>query len=219
MVYTDIQSLVGLDRPVDYGSGVEYADGVLEQSPMTGAGLQIGLWLNGTTGCRQIVDGTLKSQIDKLFHYLLQHCHAARIFLRVGYEFDNPSFGYDSNSPLYRRAFQILVAACEQQRRAATGWSSCRDKVKFVWHSWGATAGDHAPPLDAFYPGDDVVDWVGVSVFQQVYSNSTMDSVKQVLQFAADHGKASFFRIYKIVWIGSLERRKKRNCVRVWILT
>jgi hypothetical protein len=156
MVYTDIQSLVGLD----YRSGVEYADGVLglEQSP--GVGLQIGLWLNGTKGCRQIVDGTLNLQIYKVLHYL-QDCKATRIFLRVGYEFDNPSFMY-SNPPLYRRAFQRLVEECERAE-----WS-CRDKVKFVWHSWGA-AGSQAHPLDAFYPGDDVVDWVGGSVFQQVF--------------------------------------------------
>ena len=29
MVYTDLKGLQGLDDPVDYGSGVEYADGII----------------------------------------------------------------------------------------------------------------------------------------------------------------------------------------------
>jgi hypothetical protein len=181
MVYTDIQSLVGLDKPVDYGSGIEYANGLLE-SVFQGqdVGLQIGLWLNGTEGCRQVVKGQLNHQIERLFQYL-QHCKASIVFLRVGYEFDNPSFRY-SDPPLYRQAFHWLVDACEQAK-----WS-CRRKVKFVWHSWGA-AGSVAP-LQTFYPGDDVVDWIGVSIFQQVFSNSSIEYVERVLSFAADHEKA-----------------------------
>lgn len=181
MVYTDIQSLVGLDKPVDYGSGIEYANGLLE-SVFQGkdVGLQIGLWLNGTEGCRQIVKGQLNRQIKLLFHYL-KHCKASIVFLRVGYEFDNPSFQY-SDPPQYRQAFQRLADACEQAK-----WS-CRHKVKFVWHSWGA-AGSVAP-LQTFYPGDDMVDWIGVSIFQQVLSNSSIEYVEDVLSFAADHEKA-----------------------------
>lgn len=181
MVYTDIQSLAGLDEPVDYGSGIEYANGLLESVfEEKEVGLQIGLWLNGTEGCRQIVKGQLNRQIKRLFQYL-QHCKASVVFLRVGYEFDNPSFKY-SDPPLYRQAFQRLVDACEQAK-----WS-CRMKVKFVWHSWGA-AGSVAP-LQTFYPGDDMVDWIGVSIFQQVFSNSSIEYVEHVLSFAANHEKA-----------------------------
>jgi hypothetical protein len=215
MVYTDIQSLLGLDQSVDYGSGIEYADGVLDIQTEQRVGLQIGLWLNGTDGCRQIVDGLLNAQMDQLFHYLLHDCQATKIFLRVGYEFDNPSFLYDSNPPLYRQAFRRLVEACEQQQQQqrAAEWS-CRDKVKFVWHSWGAasaSASASQAPLVAFYPGDDVVDWVGVSVFQQVFSNSSLHNVKQVLQFAADHDKAS---CCNFVSMDLLKRQKKTElCV------
>ncbi len=30
MVYSDLETLRGLDSPADYGSGVEYADGVVD---------------------------------------------------------------------------------------------------------------------------------------------------------------------------------------------
>lgn len=85
MVYTDIQTLRGLDTPADYGSGIEYANGLLD-SVLVGqdVGLQIGLWLNGTRGCRQLMQGELDEQVHRLMKYLEQ-CQASRIFLRVGY--------------------------------------------------------------------------------------------------------------------------------------
>jgi hypothetical protein len=82
MFYTDIQTLRGLDSPVDYGSGIEYADGLAQAFPRSG--LQIGLWLKGTAGCQDILDGTLDQQIHRLFSYL-QHVDVPKIFLRIGY--------------------------------------------------------------------------------------------------------------------------------------
>ena len=82
MFYTDIQSLRGLDTPVDYGSGVEYAPGLVEAFPQSG--IQIGLWLNGTTGCRDIVDGNLEANVKHLFHSIVQW-KVPKVFLRVGY--------------------------------------------------------------------------------------------------------------------------------------
>ena len=169
MVYTDIQTLRGLDAPADYGSGVEFADGLLDEFDA----LQVGLWLNGTQGCRDIVNGALDAQIHSFMQYL-QHCRATRVFLRVGYEFDNPSFGYDEPT-YYRRAFWKLVDACEN-----------RNKVKFVWHSWGAK---RQMSLQDYYPGDSVVDWVGVSIFRQVLKGGSLTHVWQVLDFAATHDK------------------------------
>lgn len=88
MGYTDIQTLRGLDMPVDYGSGIEYADGLLDSIVASGdninVGLQIGLWLNGTSGCRDLVQGKLDEQVHGLMHYL-EHCRASHVFLRVGY--------------------------------------------------------------------------------------------------------------------------------------
>jgi hypothetical protein len=60
-----------------------------------------------------------------------------------------------------------------------------------VWHSWAAGLPGNAS-LGDFYPGDDWVDWIGVSVFQQFYPNNvggTVGDLEQVLQFASDHYK------------------------------
>jgi hypothetical protein len=82
MVYTDIQTLRGVDAPIDYGSGIEYAQGLAEAFP--DAGIQIGLWLNGTTGCRDIVEGSLENNIRKLFANIASW-NLPKVFLRVGY--------------------------------------------------------------------------------------------------------------------------------------
>jgi hypothetical protein len=89
MVYTDLQTLRGLDQPVDYGTGIEYANGALKQAsppdnPL-GVGLQVGLWLDGISGCQDIVDGKLDGQIKELVDYLGVKCPASKIFLRIGY--------------------------------------------------------------------------------------------------------------------------------------
>ena len=42
MVYTDLENLKGLIRPTDYGSGVEFADGILNSLfPNIDVGLQV----------------------------------------------------------------------------------------------------------------------------------------------------------------------------------
>lgn len=82
MFYTDIQELKGLDTPVDYGSGIEYAGALAEAFPKSG--IQIGLWLNGTQGCRDINRGKLNSQLHHLFASL-DELDVPKVFLRVGY--------------------------------------------------------------------------------------------------------------------------------------
>ncbi|CAJ1961557.1 unnamed protein product [Cylindrotheca closterium] len=190
MFYTDIQELRGLAEPVDYGSGIEYADALQEAFPKSG--IQIGLWLNGTAGCEDIVDGALDLQIKEMYKEL-QKLHVPKVFLRVGYEFDNPWFGYSSDPLVYQQAFQYLVQACEVQLSIP----GCHRVVSFVWHSWAAPK---VAPLADFYPGDKYVDWVGVSIFQQLYpwanekangdfAGGTLAQVQEVLDFARDHDK------------------------------
>lgn len=82
MVYTDIQTLRGVSHPVDYGSGIEYAKGLVEAFPASG--LQMGLWLNGTAGCRDIVHGKLDDKIHELFANIAEW-NLPKVFLRVGY--------------------------------------------------------------------------------------------------------------------------------------
>ena len=55
MVYTDLATLNGLWEPTDYGSGIEYADGILDIFPLhehgdkSSIGLQVSLFQHNTT--------------------------------------------------------------------------------------------------------------------------------------------------------------------------
>ena len=163
------------------------------------SGLQIGLWLNGSAGCRDIVSGVLDDQTYRLFDFIRSELPESlpRVFLRVGYEFDNPWFGYSDDPAAYQEAFRKIVHACERQMTT----KQCHEKVDFVWHSWAAPREDTLS-LDQFYPGDYFVDWVGVSIFQQVYpwandekqnekgnfAGGDMKEVKEVLEFATSKG-------------------------------
>ena len=190
MVYTDLETLRGLSRPTDYGSGIEYADGILDNLfARNDVGLQIGLWLGGSSGCQKINAGDWDDQIENLMDYL-SGCSASKVFLRIGYEFDNESFGYSDKPNEYVRAFRKLVRAIRK--------SPCKSKVLSVWHSWGAPK---VHSLESFWPGEEYVDWVGVSVFQQLYpwandnhevdsdwAGGTMADVEEVLHFAKSRG-------------------------------
>ena len=101
----------------------------------------------------------MDGQIALLISYL-ERSRAAKIFLRLGYEFDNPSFGYGDDPDVYVLAFRKIVSDCRARLTAAA-----RGRVLFVWHSWAAPAPRN---FRDFYPGDAFVDWIGVSVFQQV---------------------------------------------------
>mmetsp|Transcript_15717 Transcript_15717/g.19163 ORF Transcript_15717/g.19163 Transcript_15717/m.19163 type:complete len:322 (+) Transcript_15717:419-1384(+) len=150
------------------------------------------MWLNGTYGCSQINQGKMDTNLKVLSDYLQTNQFSA-IFLRLGYEFDNPFFGYH-DPQVYASAFQYIV---QYLRHSLTHTSL--SKTKFVWHSWAAPRMEGVS-LQDFYPGDSFVDWVGISVFQQLYpSSSNGDNgyvwggnyadIEEVLDFAKMHTK------------------------------
>ena len=203
------------------------------------AALQIGLWLNGTQGCRDLVAGRLQRQVRRLYRYLMVEGgrRAPKIFLRVGYEFDNPSFGYYSNGngeqppeQVFPRAFRYLVNECYRLYSE----SQCSRRIAFVWHSWAAgivppnndsntTATTTTTTLSDFYPGDDYVDWIGVSLFSQLYNPDDDDdphrlgnreTVVQVLDFAAAHDKPTM--IAESTPFGGIDRIGNGDPWRAW---
>jgi hypothetical protein len=227
MFYTDIQELRGLYKPIDYGGGIQYADGLLRNwhvptpfpihwvspppPPPVTTTLQIGLWLNGTIGCQNILNGRLQEQIQELFHYCIVATanknkttrRVSKIYLRLGYEFDNPQFGYSDAPNIYQQSFRYIIHECY----TLYSYEKCRSRIDFVWHSWAASLlpVDESIPstivvsLDDYYPGDDYVDWVGISLFSQLYTDATtpahitplgnMRTVQYVCTFAQDHNK------------------------------
>jgi len=146
MAYTSL-NLEGLETPYDEGGGLQNAQSLMDDYPP--AVLQIGLYL--VDSLPEIVNGNDNEPIDRLARWM----KAARrpIFLRIGYEFDLPGNRYDPK--LYVSSFRHIV---DRFRRDGV------NNVAFVWHSCAQSDATH---IMDWYPGDDYVDWVGLSYFGQ----------------------------------------------------
>lgn len=164
MVYTSIQQLEGLTSQADHGSGPMHASALVKRYPQ--AAIQMGLSMVGAL--EGLPQGAYDGNIDKLAQWL-KHVRVP-VFLRIGYEFDGPHNHYDPRQ--YQGAYRYLVDALRQRevRNVAT-----------VWHSY-ASGTPHS--LEAWYPGDTYVDWVGLSYFDQ-----PEDLMEPVVQFAKQHHK------------------------------
>ncbi len=113
--------------------------------------LNLALWL----GADQLVP-IARGEFDAALARLGTGIAAARrpVYLRPGYEFDHPGHAFppDAFKAAWRRIVEVVRA------HAAGG-------AAFVWHSfaWRPTH-EERDPID-WYPGDDLVDWIGVSIF------------------------------------------------------
>lgn len=100
------------------------------------------------------------------------------IYLRIGYEFDGPHNALEPDE--YVVAYRHIVDLMR-----ADGV----DNIAFVWHSYG-----YAPykgyPLSDWYPGDEYVDWVGISIFGSPYGAPGLSPEGDaLLDFAKTHQK------------------------------
>ena len=145
MEYTSIQTLSGLSLPFSNGAGLHHAGYLMQKYP--NSILQLGLYM--VDALLQVNDGTYDENIDKLADWLAALDRP--VFLRIGYEFDEPTNNYDTTQ--YKFAFQRIV-----KRFRAKGVTN----VAFVWHS-AAKMTDKDPMM--WYPGDEYVDWFGISYF------------------------------------------------------
>lgn len=80
------------------------------------------------------------------------------VFLRPGWEFNNP--GRFEDPELYKAAFRHIAQLIKETDAA---------NVATVWHASPPVPDPHfqAKPVMPFYPGDDVVDWWGISLFSE----------------------------------------------------
>ena len=100
------------------------------------------------------------------------------IYLRIGYEFDGPHNELEPEE--YVRAYRHIVDLMRAKGA---------ENIAFVWQSYASPPfKDH--PLSAWYPGDDYVDWVAISVFGHAYNGTDFGpDCDTVLQFAKEHRK------------------------------
>jgi hypothetical protein len=99
------------------------------------------------------------------------------IYLRIGYEFDGPHNELEPKE--FVKAYRHIVDLMRKEGA---------DNIAFVWHSYAS------PPfkdyqLSDWYPGDEYVDWVAISVFGHAYSSNFGLHGDVVLEFAKQHKK------------------------------
>ena len=151
MVYTSINEMDGLFSPaVERGAGIQDAAYLAHTYPH--AVFQVGLYMVGSL--KDTLEGKYDQNIDKLARWI--DSVRLPVYLRIGYEFDFPENNYDPT--LYKQAYRYIVEGLNARKVK---------NVQYVWHSYAVIQEDK--PVDMWYPGDDVVDWVGISYFRPYF--------------------------------------------------
>lgn len=179
--------------PSDWLSGEMNFIKTLNESP--NATLAVGLAFDNCNQANH--ESNISSGLyDETIEYAIQHFKSLaprKVFLRIGYEFDGPWNCYSPEN--YKSAFRRIANEIKQQSA---------DNIATVWQSatWPDSYGnpiydfDTENHLDNWYPGDDVVDWVSISLFyrdlsQWNYTPPTTPASAQdkALSFARAHNK------------------------------
>ena len=169
MLYTDLDKCSGLSEPVDNGSGTIYGQHIVDNYP--GTVLQIGLYMVN------MLDGAPEGKFDSSIEQLGTWIAATKrpVFLRIGYEFDAPFNCYDPKK--YVQTFRYIV---ERLRKNHI------DNVAYVWHSYASYPIYMKNELSDYYPGDDYVDWFGVTYFD---NDAYGINMTKMVKMAKEHGK------------------------------
>ena len=172
MTYTALAAPpLGLHAPVYFG-GMSYGQWFVDNYPNTV--MNVGI----TIMPAQVNQGIFDAQIDVLGDWIA----ATRrpILLRPGYEFDHRDHEFDPDE--FIAAWRRIV-----DRLRANGVTN----VAFVWHSAGNPGTYLNLPRSAWYPGDDYVDWVAVSIFGRGHSAAEQHLVaaNEMADIAEAHGK------------------------------
>lgn len=173
-LYTSIGGdLDGIHNEINVGAGRIYFRSLLKEHP--DAALSIGVWMGDTIREERSYFSKKKKNYHKVLKKLIAMAKEDEllknrpIFLRLAYEFDAPWNGYNSED--VKEAFRI---AKKLVRNAGAA------NIALVWQSATfPSLAYSAEKLEAMYPGDEYVDWVGISVFH-------LDSAQQKLWSCAD---------------------------------
>jgi hypothetical protein len=139
--------------------------------------IQSAMWMVGKW---EVAKNAGKGQYDDVIIKYSNWAKAAKrpIYLRIGYEFDGVHNALEPDE--YVKAYKHIVNLMRAEGV---------DNVAFVWHSYAAKPYKDYP-LSAWYPGDDYVDWVAISVFGHAYGGTDFGPYcDDVLAFAKAHHK------------------------------
>lgn len=196
--YTSL-SLTGFESPHANVPGDHHQDMWYLANVYSPLVIQIGLWLSRDQ-LEPIAQGRYESEIETLARYLAEL--ERPVFLRIGYEFDGPHNRYPPEA--YVRAYREIAGKMRTNR-----------DVLLVWHSFAMyPTYQDIDPLE-WYPGDDVVDWLGMSYFQ-VGSEGyhTKPNRERILSLARDRNKPVL--IAEASAIRYTKRQKTLNGKRYW---
>ncbi len=170
--YVGIANLDGLSNNADAGAGRNNVAELAATYP--DRALVVGVSMNGVID--QVAAGDYNANIDTLLNTLGGYNRP--VYLRWAYEVDGP---WNNHNPAaVKSTFEYVHNRIEQ-----LGFD---DRIALVWQ----TATYCPVPInpDEWYPGDDVVDWVGISYFAPQDCNWA--EVRKVADFAVTHNKPLF---------------------------
>ncbi|GAB4547968.1 MAG: hypothetical protein OHK0023_10170 [Anaerolineae bacterium] len=147
-----LHDLGGLENAMNWGAGDMNAQMLVEQPEFAHCILVIGLFLGGDN-LEEISQGAFDDNIERLAEWL--NAQSRPIFLRIGYEFASVTNAYEPTA--YVTAWRHIVDRLRafKVRHVATVWQSGTDTARLQDQAWSA-----------WYPGDDYVDWFGMSYFE-----------------------------------------------------
>lgn len=162
------KGLDGLKTKANWGAGDSWATLYLQDSTYQNGAIAIGLsFVNNE---KNIAKGKHDSLIKELALWIKSTKRP--VFLRIGYEFD----GWDWNH--YHRKYYL-----KSWQRIHSIFKKLKvENVAYIWQSKGT--GSDQEVLEKWYPGDDLVDWVGYSYFG--------NPDQEMLSFARNHNKPVF---------------------------
>jgi len=138
--------------------------------------IQSALWM---VGKYNIPENILAGEYDQNIEAYCDYAKGINrpIYLRIGYEFDgiHNSLEPEDYVASYRYIHDYITNA---------GVTN----VAFVWHSYVAPTYNGYAVIE-WYPGDDYVDWFGVSLFGHMYSANASEEANAFLELAKEHKK------------------------------
>lgn len=145
--YTSIPKLNGINEIDNWGSGNSCGGCIVKNPIYKNSSLAIGLYI--VNQLDSINAGHHDKRIDSLANWI--KTTNKPVFLRIGYEFDGEWNSY--NPDKYKLSFKRIV---DRFRNKSV------ENCVFVWQSSGRYDSTY---LLKWYPGDDYVDWMGYSHF------------------------------------------------------
>ena len=179
------EGLDGLFETHDWGDNDYNASLQLASNNYDNMALAIGLQFVNHE--EKVADGTHDAYIEQLGDFLLS-LGDRPVFLRIAYEFDgDPWNHYDQESTI--AAYKRIV-----DKLRAKGVTN----TAYVWQSAGSMSNQEQ--LEAWYPGDDYVDWLGISFF------SSWRKI-EMFEFARKKGKPKAGQIFRIIAQGLINSK------------